>query len=393
MNKPNRILLGVLAVQIALVLLVRLGREDTSIGKLEPILPALAADKVERVRVFDRTAEAPESDGEAAGPATKGKPGENPSVDLVKRNGAWVLASHHDYPVDATKVTDLLDKIAGMRTRGPIASGAARQKQLEVADESYQRKVIATAGGKDTTFFVGASAGSRQTSVRLAGQDAIHGVTGLSAFGIGERASAWVDGAYLDVPDERITALDVVNASGSFHFERAAAGGDWQVSIGGQPLTPPAGMEINKAEITKLVNKASKIYLAEPGDPRRSIAKPLATVTLHVKPEAAPEAPAAPAAEPGKNAGAAESTPAQAGEERVIEIAAADQKDRSYVREKGRDVAALVEALAVTDLVEVTRDRLLSKAGDKNAAAPPAPGELPMEGLPPGFDPSQLVGP
>jgi hypothetical protein len=55
-------------------------------------------------------------------------------------------------------------------------------------------------------------------------------------------------------------------------------------------------------------------------------------------------------------------------------------------------VAALVEALALTDLVEVTRDRLLTKAGDKKAEAPP-PGELPMEGLPPGFDPSQLVGP
>ena len=385
MNKPNRILLGVLAVQIVLVLLVRLGREDTSVGKLEPILPALAADEVDRVRVFDRTAPAPE--GEAAAPA-KGKPGEAPSVDLVKKNGAWVLASHFEYPVDAAKVTDLLDKIAGMRSRGPLASGAARRKQLEVADDSYQRKVIVTSGGKDTTFFVGGSAGSNQTSVRLAGQDAIHGVTGLTAFGIGERASAWVDGAYVDVPDDRITALDIVNAGGSFHFERAADGGDWKVSVGGQPLTPPAGMEINKAEITKLVNKASKIYLAEPGDPKRAIDKPLATVTLHVKPEAAEP----PAPEAGKDAGATEAAPSQAAEQRVVEIAAADQKDRSYVREKGRDVAALVEALTLTDLVEVNRERLLAKQGDKKAEAP-APGELPMEGLPPGIDPSQLVGP
>lgn len=388
MNKPNRILLGLLAVQIALVLLVRLGGEETAIGKLEPILPALAADKVERVRVFDSTAEPAEGEAKAEQPA-EGKPGEVPSVDLVKKGDAWVLASHHDYPVDAAKVTDLLDKIGGMRSRGPIASGAARQKQLEVADDSYQRKVIVTSGGEDTTLYVGASAGSNQTSVRLAGQDAIHGVTGLTAFGVGERASAWVDGAYVDVPEDRIAALDVVNASGSFHFERAADGGKWQVSIGGQPLTPPAGMEINEAEVTKLVNKASKIYLAEPGDPKRAIDKPLATVTLHVKPEAAAEPPAP---EAGQDAGVTESAPSQAPEQRVVEIAAADEKDRSYVREKGREVAVLVEALAVTDLVEVTRDRLLTKAGDKKAEVPP-PGGLPMEGLPPGIDPSQLVGP
>ena len=386
MNKLNRILLGVLAAQIALVLIFQLRGEDTTIGKLEPILPAFARDKVDRVRVFDRTARAPE--GEADQPASpKGKPGDKPSVDLVKKGSAWVLASHFDYPVSADKVTDLLDKIDGMRTRGAIASGAAREKQLEVADDSYQRKVIVTSGGKDTTFFVGASAGSRQTSVRLAGQEAIHGVTGLSAFGVGARASAWVEGAYVDVQPDRIASFDVVNAGGSFHLERAASGDGWQVTVGGQPLAPPAGMEINKGEIEKLAGKASRIFLSEPGDPKRSIEKPLATVTLHLKPEQVPVA--------GADAGAAESTLDQGGADRVIEIAATDAKDRSYVREKGRNQAALVEALGVTDLVELTRDKLVSKIGDKKAVDPGqgGPGEMPMEGLPPGFDPSQLGQP
>jgi len=385
-NKLNRILLGVLAAQIALVLIFQLRGEDTTIGKLEPILPAFARDKVDRVRVFDRTARAPE--GEADQPASpKGKPGDKPSVDLVKKGSAWVLASHFDYPVSADKVTDLLDKIDGMRTRGAIASGAAREKQLEVADDSYQRKVIVTSGGKDTTFFVGASAGSRQTSVRLAGQEAIHGVTGLSAFGVGARASAWVEGAYVDVQPDRIASFDVVNAGGSFHLERSASGDGWQVTVGGQPLAPPAGMEINKGEIEKLAGKASRIFLSEPGDPKRSIEKPLATVTLHLKPEQVPVA--------GADAGAAESTLDQGGADRVIEIAATDAKDRSYVREKGRNQAALVEALGVTDLVELTRDKLVSKIGDKKAVDPGqgGPGEMPMEGLPPGFDPSQLGQP
>ena len=392
MNRLNRILVAVLGVQIALILVFHLRGDDTRIGKLEPLFTGLAKDKVERIRVFDRTAKGKGEAGEVVSKAAdKGKAGDRPAIDLTKKNGAWVLASHFDYPVDAAKVTEVLDKVEALQSRGPIASGKARQKQLEVADDSYDRKVVLTTGGKDVTFYLGAGAGSRQTSVRIAGTDEVHGVTGLTSYSVGAQPSAWISGPYIDVAQDKIASVDLVNANGSFHFERAASGGDWQATVDGKPIAPPAGMEISKSEIDKVMNRASKIYMAKPGDPKRTIDKPIATITLHLKPEPPP-------AKAGADKGAAqESAVEEAGEQRVIEIASTDEKDRSYVREKGRAQAALVDALSVTDLAELSRDRLVAKIGakkDKDQAGEEAgPGDMPMEGgLPPGFDPDQMGG-
>lgn len=380
MNKLNRILLGVLGLQILLVLFVFLRGDETGVGTLEPLLAGVDGAKVERVRIFDRTAKsAAGTPGEEEDGGAQGK-GDKPAIDMVKKGDAWVLASHFDYQIEAQKVTDLLDKIEGLRSRAPIAAGKARQKQLEVADDSYQRKVVITAGGKDTSFYVGSSAGQRQTSVRLAGSDSIHGVMGLTAQGVGARPSNWVDAGYVDVPTDRVVSFDVVNGKGSFRFERS--GDTWQVTADGQPVKPAAGMELNKGEIDKLINRATKVNLAEPADPKRAIDKPLATVTLHLKPEQAAEQEQG----AGADAGAQESTAESAGEERVIEIAGSDKKDRNYVREKGRAQAALVDALSITDIVELSRDRLTQKIDDKK----PAEGEQPMEGLPPGLDPGGL---
>jgi hypothetical protein len=385
-NKVNRILVGVLALQVLLVLFVHLRGDDTSIGSLEPLLTGVDGAKIERVRIFDRTSNDPDETKEQR--AERLKTGGKPSIELVKKGEAWVLASHFDYPVETQKVTDLLDKIEGMRSRAPIASGKARQKQLEVADDSFQRKVVLTAGGKDTTFYVGAGAGQRQVSVRIAGSDEIHGVTGLTAYGVSAEPSAWVDTGYVDVQPDRVASFDVVNSKGSFHFEQGEDKA-WKASTGGQPITPPAGMELAKGEIDKLVNRATKIYLAEPADAKRALDKPLATVTLRIKPEPVPPVPGQDeeeGAEGAADAGAAESvsTPDAAPEERVIEIAASDKKDRYYVREKGRAQAVLVDALSITDLTEVSRDRLVQKIGEKKE---PAEGMPPgMEGMPPGME-------
>jgi Domain of unknown function (DUF4340) len=387
-NKVNRILLGVLAFQVALVAFVFLRGDDTGIGTLEPLVPGFTGDKVERVRIFDRTSKSatpdpaePEDEKEDEGDK-KGKPGAQPAVDLVKKGENWTLASHFNYPVDAQRVSELLDKVEAMRSRAPIASGKARQKQLEVADDSYQRKVVVTTGGKDVTFYLGASSGQRQTSVRLSGSDEIHGVTGLTAQGVGARASSWVDTAYVDVQAERLASFDVVNESGSFHFEKSDDA--WQPSVGGQAVTPPSGMELNKGEIQKLVSRATKIHLSQPADPKRTIDKPLATVTLRLTPEPKEEE----ADKEGEKAEGEEavSTLESAGEERIIEIATSDKKDRYYVREKGRDRAVLVDALSVTELVELNRDRLVQKKGAKQE---PDPGAMP-EGMPPGMPPGAM---
>ncbi len=373
MNRTNKILAGALLVQLVLAVLVFLRHDDNRIGKLEPLVDGLEAEKVDRIRVFDAWPPAREGD---AGKEKKGAKPDQPAVELVKRGSDWQLASDFDYPADASKVTELLEKVTAIRTRGAIASGKTRQKQLEVADDNYQRKLVLTAGGKDVTLYVGASAGSRQTSVRLAGSDQVHAASGLSAFAVGATPAAWIDTAYFKVEKEQIASVEVTNQNGTFSLE-PGAGGTWSVELNGKPVAVPAGQEIDKDMIDRVVSRISSLTMTEPGDPKRAIDKPTVTVTVRMKSEPPPTGP-----DGGPPA------VSQPGQEYTVDFAEAGEKDRTFVKVRGSQHAALVNALSVSDLAELSASKVVRKHEDK--PAPPPGGEEMPEGLPPGIDLEQL---
>src|SRR5690606_12415043 len=271
MNRMNQILAGLLVVQLGLAVLVFVGDDDAQIGELRPVVADFEASEVDVIQVFDRIGDEDEDEDEGEDgddKKTDAEGGEQPAIVLERRGSEWVLASHHDYPVDTTRVTGLLEKIAGMRSRGPVASGAARQKQLDVADDDYQRKLVLRSGDEEIAIYVGASAGARQTSVRLGGRDEVHGVTGLTAYGVGAEVSSWIDTAYFKIERDDIASIEVSNANGTFTLEHAE-GDQWQVTVNGQPLAPPRGSEIDTSAIDELAGKLAAIYMIEPGDPSR----------------------------------------------------------------------------------------------------------------------------
>ncbi len=368
MNCTNQILAGLLGVQVLLALLVFVKKDDNRIGSLEPFIDGIAADKVERIRVYDSYPPAKEETGEGT---RKSK--DQPAVELVKRGSDWQVATSYDYPADGSKVTDLLDKVIAIRTRGPIASGKARQKQLEVADDDYQRKLVITAGGKDTTIYVGASAGARQTSVRLAGSDDVYGAMGLSAFAVGANAAAWIDTSYFKVEKEQIASIEVSNQNGTFTLEPGAGG--WTVEMNGKPVPVPAGNDLDKEFIDRVVNRISSMTMTEPGDPKKNVDNPTVTVVVQMK---APQAAGADGGPPVSS---------QPGTEYTIDIGESGQKDKSFVKVRGSPHAALVHSLSLSELTELSASKLVKKHEDK-PAAPPAEGG--PEGLPPGIDLEQL---
>lgn len=373
MNRTNKILAGLLGVQVLLAVLVLLKSDQTRIGKLEPLIDGLSADKVERIRVFDSYPAARQEEEEAKKTGNK----DQPAVELVKRGSDWQLASHYDYPADGSKVTDLIDKVIAIRTRGPMASGKARQKQLEVADDDYQRKLVITAGGKDITLYVGASAGARQTSVRLAGSNDVHGAAGLSAFAVGATPSAWIDTSYFKVEKEQIASIEVSNQNGTFTFEPAAAGGGWTVEMNGKPVPVPAGNDLDKDYVDRVVSRVSAMTMNEPGDPKKNVDKPAVTVVVQMKAQQA--------------AGGADGGPpaaSQPGQEYTIDIGESGEKDKSFVKVRGSPHAALVHSLSLSELSELSASKLVKKHEDKPAAPPE--GEGAPEGLPPGIDLEQL---
>ena len=392
MTRLNQILAGLLVVQLGLAALVFLGDEDETIRALRPVVADLDPEAVDRVQVFDRTAGS--GDGEDAtdeNEAADGAAAEQASIVLERRGSEWVLVSHHDHPVDTRRVTELVDKVIALRSRGPVASGAARQRQLEVADDHYQRKLVIGAGDREVTLYVGASAGARQTSVRLAGQDEVHGVSGLTAFGVSADVSSWIDPSYLQIARDEIASVEVVNRNGTFTLVKD--GDTWRALVDGQAVEPARGRELNTDTVDTVVGKAALVTMLEPGDPARSMDDPLATVTVRTRPPGAADgaggagadgAGADPAASTGPVDGAL-STPAPGGEEIVLDIVKTDAPDRYQARVRGRAHAALVAALSVTELIELDRGDLTRAIGDKPEAPEPPP-------LPEGFDPSMLEG-
>ncbi|MGH9886548.1 MAG: hypothetical protein ACREBE_13520, partial [bacterium] len=136
LTRFHKMLLGLLAVQLVLIAIVMARGNDSGALKEHPLVPGLDVAKVTRVQV--------------SGPGEGAK-----TVDLVKKDAGWVVASSFDYPADTAKVTDALTPITKLAAAAPIATQAGRHKQLKVADQDFERKLVITRDGKDTTLYIG----------------------------------------------------------------------------------------------------------------------------------------------------------------------------------------------------------------------------------------------
>src|SRR5262245_70396 len=151
LTRFHKILIAVLVAQLILTVIVLTRGDDSGVMKEHSLIAGFDAAKVTRLQVF----------GEAGKPPAKpeaGKPDPTKPIDLVKRDANWVMASSFDYPVDQTKVNDVLSPLAKLAATAPIATQASRHKQLRVADADFERKLVVTADGKDITLYVGGPA-------------------------------------------------------------------------------------------------------------------------------------------------------------------------------------------------------------------------------------------
>jgi hypothetical protein len=368
LTRFHKILLALLAAQIVLVILVVSRGDDSAALKAHPILAGFDAAKVTRLQVFA---------GKDARP-----------LDLAKRDAGWVLASGFDYPVDQAKVTDALAPLAKLTAAAPTATQAARHKQLHVADADFERKLVITQDGKDTTLYIGGSAGLRRVAVRIGGSDDVFGVTGISAAAVGSEPRQWVDPGYVKLSRDDIAKLVVArdgktvelarsappppagsgsgagSAAGSGAGSAAGSGAGsaappgppaaehWSVTVGGAPITLAAGESIDEATIDRLVGQAGTIDLSSPGDPKRDASRPTATLTIERK-------------------ASGTSTPAPA--PTILDVVA--DGTSYWVHDRSLPRAVLVDKARLDDVLGVDRDKLVKKP-----PPPPPPAATPGAG-------------
>ena len=261
MNRQNKILAGVLALQIVIAAVIFWPRPSATAGG-GSLFAGLAADQITQLTISDATGQ----------------------VQLAKGQSGWVLPQADDYACQASKVQPLLDKLVALKADRLVAQTSASHKRLKVADQDYERSIeFELADGTRHKLYLGTSAGYQTTHVRVQGKDEVYLASGLSVTDASAQASGWVDPIYLSVPQDQVTALTVENRNGHFEMEKNEAG-TWTL----KGLAP--GEIANVSNIQSLVSRATSIVLTQPLGKKEQDAyglkTPKAVITLRSRDQA-----------------------------------------------------------------------------------------------------------
>jgi len=256
MTKTQRILIGLLIVQIIFAGVVFWPRNAVAVGQ-EPLFPGLNPDDVVRVSIADN---------------------QGGSVELARQGDNWVLASGGDYPANVSAITPILDKIAAVQTNRLVAQTAVSQKQLQVAEDNFMRHVVLeTSDGGTYDFYMGSSPSNNSTHVRRADDQATYLVTDLNVYEMSQLASSWIDTAYVQMDQATVTAATLQNANGTFTFHQTGSD-DWMMD------DLADGEIFDRAQFNLVLNRGFGLRMNNPlgkeALPAYGMDNPQATLTL-----------------------------------------------------------------------------------------------------------------
>ncbi len=333
MSTFNKVLIGLLGLQVALAAALWLRPSEPSIGRPKPLLEDFDAAMVEELRVL-----APREDGEE---------GDEPDLALARHNGSWVLRSHHDYPADQSRVDEVLRKLGAMQTRGAMTTSPARHGQLRVADDEYERKLKLILGEEKRTLYLGSPAGSRRVAVRLAGEDDVYAVTGISAAAVGPDPGEWIVSEVFSVPEDQVKMLTLRRDGDEedIVLERDGELGSGWALIGG-PSSPKEPAALDQDAIQSMMRSVVRIRAAAPADPRADMTSPLASITLTMSAREEAE----------------EGAPIEAGEHVIV--VAGGTNDRYLVRAGDTGRPVFVGKWSLRRLIELEIDELIDESDE-----------------------------
>ncbi len=235
MNRTNRILAAVLAVQIVLVA-VAFWPRPASVAGGESLLAGLEAEQIAQLTISDETGD---------------------QIKLAKEMGSWVLPEADNYPCTENKVPEFLDKIVALKTNRLVTQTPASHKRLKVADDGFERKVeLELADGTTHRLYLGTSPSYGVVHVRADGQNEVY-LASMSASEAGVFASNWIDVLYFSVTQDQIVALTLENGNGRFEFEKDDAG-TWTMK------DLAADETLNENNVTGLVNRIASLRMLRP---------------------------------------------------------------------------------------------------------------------------------
>lgn len=269
MTRTIRLLALLLGAQLLLAVGLHFTGPDLAAGTAQTPLLTFDRERVDRVLVegTDQT-----------------------QVTLAKRDGAWTLPELEGFPADATRVAQLLARLAELQGGLPVATSTAAQPRFRVDDADFERRVTLFAGDdKLATLYLGSSPGMGQIHARADGSDRIQ-VVELAAFDIPAQIDDWIDRMLVQIPREEIAAI----AIGDLRLERApqaAAAAEGAAPAEQQPEAPRwqatglnADEQLDPAAADALADKFAELsigaVLGRDAKPEYGLAKPVLTLAV-----------------------------------------------------------------------------------------------------------------
>ncbi|GIV81913.1 MAG: hypothetical protein KatS3mg051_1267 [Anaerolineae bacterium] len=265
MNRLNKILAFILALQIVLLAARALWPESESRASGEALLADFDTAAVTQLRISD---------------------GDGKQVVLKKDGDEWVLPDYGNYPALPTRVSLLLDKIKGLRTDRLITRSTTSHRRLRVSSDEFERLIEIEGGDSTHKLYLGKSGGGNTLHVRLDDQPQVYLVSGLAVSDAGVAVSSWINTLYFSVPSDQVISLRLQNANGTFEFTKS--GDSWNMAGLAE------GETLNEQALKTLLNQITALYMSAPiGKEEQAdfgLDAPQATIILRVlEPEETPE--------------------------------------------------------------------------------------------------------
>lgn len=356
MNRTNKILAVVLAIQVAL-LGIRVVWPESSDNKAAPG-GALVADldpaAVTQVQITDDT----------------GK-----QVTLEKVDDEWVLPDYDNFPVEGARVLTLLTQIDAIRADRLITESETSFRRLQVSPDDFVRQVVfEQAGGAAHTLYLGKTGGGNTVHVRLDDQKQVYLVGDLSSAEANAQPSGWINTTYFSATAEDIQRFRLQNANGDFEFTKT--GDVWTIA------GLEAGEEVNQDALTQLLSAVAALRISAPigkeAQESFGLAEPPATITLTVLETAEAEATATP------ESPALLAIPTEEGQATSTPTAAPEKVAKEYTFQIG---AALDDGVVIKGsnsdyyvlITTTTADRFTGKTRADFVTVPPTPTPEPTQ--------------
>jgi len=176
-------------------------------------------------------------------------------VTLTKSGKSWILPEVFSAPAEGGQLEVLLRKVAEAKQGLAVASTKGAAKRFKTADSEFERHVVFKEGDKAVVdFYLGSSAGLRQSYARLAGKDEVVNIP-VSGFEAEAEADKWLDKGLAHLNRDGLKKIELAD------IVLTRQDKDWK-------LDGAAEGEVNKEEVSKALDKLtalSALGVVDPG--------------------------------------------------------------------------------------------------------------------------------